>query len=169
VFLLNTGFRVSEVCDAKKEDIVFNVEMPYILVTGKGKKTKKDKGKIIEIPEPNRQKDQQEIPTAYLDRLKEIYDKADEYLFTRDGRSLHRGWVWKYIKRAIKECGLNPRYSTHTLRHFACTKYQEITGDIELTRNFARHKSVNTTQRYAKAAAMVKKRKKALDNFEVEE
>jgi integrase len=175
-FILNTGFRAEEVAEVKVEDVVLDNEIPYILVSGKYRKTKKGPdGNRIDIDEEVRQRDHQKIPTAYIPRLKALINGSDGFLFTRPVKktglreNLSRQWIWRHTKKAMLECGLNPRFSPHTLRHRAGVKFYSATKDIELTRDFMRHKSIKITQRYVKASALIEYQKKALAAFEVEE
>lgn len=175
-FILNTGFRADEVAEVRKDHVVLNNEMPYILVSGKYRKTKKGPdGTRIPVDEAVRQRDHQKIPTRYIPKLRKLVKKSNTYLFTRVVKKtgarekLSRQWIWRHVKRAMMACGLNPRFSTHTLRHRAGVKFYQATQDIELTRDFMRHRSIKDTQRYVKAASMVELQKKALDAFEVED
>lgn len=166
-FILNTGFRCSEVVKLTKEDIIWD-DKPHILITGKARKSKKVGNETVEIRKENRAKDQVFIPPGYVGSLKELYRNAKKYMFTKKGGRLTRIWIWRWVKRAMLGANLNPRYSVHTLRHRFCLKVQLATGDLNITRFAARHKDISTTQRYVNMLAMMAKIKEGLDNFEVD-
>lgn len=53
--------------------------------------------------------------------------------------------AWQRIQLELWGCRI---YTFHDLRHTAITNFYKVCRDIELTRQFARHKSYLTTQRY---------------------
>ncbi len=62
--------------------------------------------------------------------LNEVYDESEESVQGRTKRSLHR-------------------LTTHSLRHYAITKFNRaVGGDIMLTKAFARHREISSTQVY---------------------
>lgn len=70
-------------------------------------------------------------------------------LFLEEGQPLKYKSICYRYSTAFKKAGLEQR-ATHILRHASITEFKESTGDIYLTKAFARHKSVATTERYAK-------------------
>ncbi|WP_413289306.1 tyrosine-type recombinase/integrase [Bdellovibrio sp. HCB337] len=54
--------------------------------------------------------------------------------------------------KAFKAAGI-PFSGTHILRHASLSEAQETSGDIKVTQTLAGHKSIATTERYAKARA----------------
>ncbi len=62
-----------------------------------------------------------------------------------------------YLKRWIKEMGLNPDlYGTHSLRSAVPLQYFEETGDLATTSHMFGHISTNTTQKYVEQVAKKK-------------
>ena len=73
--------------------------------------------------------------------------------FARPGQQLEPGqpistvYVRQLVKRLAARAGLGRNISPHTLRHTAITRYLRATGNLELTRKFARHANIQTTAR----------------------
>lgn len=63
------------------------------------------------------------------------------------GRQISTVYVRQLVKRLGREAGLERSISPHTLRHTAITRYLRATGNLELTRKFARHANLQTTAR----------------------
>jgi len=102
----------------------------------------------------------QEVPVSTLlqDKLarfrrwkqleRESLDAAAPLLVSRLGRRIslrqlrHGFHVWQ------RRAGFERRYGFHSLRHSACQRIYESTGDIRLTQRFARHASLVTTMIY---------------------
>lgn len=64
-------------------------------------------------------------------------------LSLRQLRAMFRTWQ--------DRLGIERPYNFHQLRHAACTSLYRRTKDIRLTARFARHRSLESTQRYAHA------------------
>lgn len=57
--------------------------------------------------------------------------------------------MWNSIKDRMKEAGIDPTtIRIHDFRHYLITRIYQGTGNIKITQNVARHKSMNTTSRY---------------------
>ena len=63
------------------------------------------------------------------------------------GRAISTTYVRQLVKRLGKVAGVERDISPHTLRHTAITRYLRATGNLELTRKFARHANIQTTAR----------------------
>jgi integrase len=70
-------------------------------------------------------------------------------LFLEDGLPLKYKAIGYRYSKAFEKAGL-PQRGTHILRHASITEFQESAKDIYLTKQFAGHKSVTTTEGYAK-------------------
>jgi integrase len=70
-------------------------------------------------------------------------------LFLVDGQPLKYKAICYRYSTAFEKAGM-PHRGTHILRHAAITEFQESCKDIYLTKKFARHKSVTTTEGYSK-------------------
>lgn len=73
--------------------------------------------------------------------------------FARPGERLQPGkpvsatYVRQLVKRLARSAQITRDISPHTLRHTAVTRYLRATGNLELTRKFARHARIDTTAR----------------------
>jgi len=61
------------------------------------------------------------------------------------GKRLQASYVRNAVKRLGRRAGLGDRLHPHLLRHTAITRYLRGTGNLELTRKFARHANIQTT------------------------
>lgn len=71
--------------------------------------------------------------------------------FSQSGQSLRPGkpvsatYARELVKRLGRAAQIERPISPHTLRHTAITRYLRATGNLELTRKFARHAHISTT------------------------
>jgi site-specific recombinase XerD len=70
-------------------------------------------------------------------------------LFLEDGQPLKYKAIGYRYSKAFEKAGLAQR-ATHILRHASITEFQAAAKDIYLTKQFAGHRSVTTTEFYAK-------------------
>lgn len=61
------------------------------------------------------------------------------------GRPVSATYVRELVKRLARAAEIERPISPHTLRHTAVTRYLRATGNLELTRKFARHAHISTT------------------------
>jgi integrase/recombinase XerD len=61
------------------------------------------------------------------------------------GRAVSTVYVRQLVKRLGRAAGIERSISPHTLRHTAITRYLRTTGNLELSRQFARHSHIQTT------------------------
>ena len=155
--LLNTGLRLSELCNLKISDL--NFENSSIKVLGKGKK-------IVEQPVTKEllnelklyiSSERKETINAYI-KIGGI-DKG--YLFLsgigenvnaqeknkQDGNCVKGNVFYQQLKRYANKVGLSSAISPHALRRTAGTLVYEKTGDIKTASEFLRHSSVTTTEK----------------------
>jgi len=136
------GVRVSEVLDAKLEDL--KLELGYLLVRGKG-----DKERIVPLGR------------AALDAIR-VYlggprsrlcgsGKPAVFLFVaRGGRRLSRKRVWQIVGAAAKGTGRHA--SPHMLRHSCATHMVENGADLRTVQTLLGHADISTTQIYTHVA-----------------
>lgn len=128
--MFETGARVSEVVTMTSEDLGGNV----LTI----KPLKNSKLRRVEIS--NNLK-------AKLDRLPPRWCKAIGETVRRD--SLRRS-LCRYF-HSLTEDLLGRRYNLHTLRHTAFSRLYVATKDLLLVKNWAGHKSINSTMAYMHA------------------
>ncbi len=135
------GVRVSEVCDARLEDL--KLEMGYIMVRGKG-----DKERMVPLGAPAQQALQQYLKTA---RGVISRKKNSSLLFLGTGaRRLTRQRVWQLVGRASLASGRHA--SPHMLRHSCATHMVENGADLRTVQTILGHSDISTTQIYTHVA-----------------
>jgi integrase/recombinase XerD len=143
--LYAAGVRVSEVADARLEDL--KLEMGYILVRGKG-----DKERMVPLGVPAQQALQR-----YLKDSREVLAKkrSSPLLFLgTGGRRLTRQRVWQLVGKAGLASGLSPgrHVSPHMLRHSCATHMVENGADLRTVQTILGHADISTTQIYTHVA-----------------
>jgi len=139
--LYAAGVRVSEVADARLEDL--KLEMGYILVRGKG-----DKERMVPLGVPAQQALQQ-----YLKNGREVISKKrnSPLLFLgTGGRRLTRQRVWQLVGKASLASGRHA--SPHMLRHSCATHMVENGADLRTVQTILGHSDISTTQIYTHVA-----------------
>jgi integrase/recombinase XerD len=139
--LYAAGVRVSEVADARLEDL--KLEMGYILVRGKG-----DKERMVPLGVPAQQALQR-----YLKNGREVMAKkrSSPLLFLgTGGRRLTRQRVWQLVGKASLASGRHA--SPHMLRHSCATHMVENGADLRTVQTILGHADISTTQIYTHVA-----------------
>lgn len=129
--LVNTGLRVSELCNLKLEHLDF--ENGIIEVTGKGSKYRK-------VPFP---KASQKAVKRWL----QYRDLDTPYLFHTERSPRMTDRAVQHIAQKLSE-RLNFKFTVHQLRHTALKNIADATGKIEIVASVAGHEDVNTSKRY---------------------
>jgi len=139
--LYGGGLRVSEVADARLEDL--KLDFGYILVHGKG-----DKERMVPLGIPAQQslqkylKDSRRVLAGY---------KSSPLLFVGTGaRRLTRQRVWQLVGKASLASGRHA--SPHMLRHSCATHMVENGADLRTVQTILGHADVSTTQIYTHVA-----------------
>jgi integrase/recombinase XerD len=139
--LYGGGVRVSEVADARLEDL--KLEMGYILVRGKG-----DKERMVPLGVPA-----QMALERYLKEGREVVGKKRNspllYLGS-GGRRLTRQRVWQLVGKASLASGRHA--SPHMLRHSCATHMVENGADLRTVQTILGHSDISTTQIYTHVA-----------------
>lgn len=127
LFALNSGMRKSEILNVKWSDFTVKDETVVIKGIGKGNKSYKKYislefyNELLQIKSDN--KFVFSIPKPTLDKL---FERLRDRLNLDDNR-----WL-----------------TFHSIRKCSASKVQKLTKDINITRKFLNHSSVNTTQIY---------------------
>lgn len=150
--LYETGARVSELINVKLIDINFN-NTPYIILHGKGNKTRS-------VPIS---KDVSNMLKTYLNRFN-IKDQNDYILKNKLNEKITRDGVQyiidTYIKRAKEKY---PNYyiqkiTNHSFRHSKAMHLLEAGVNLIYIRDILGHKSITTTEIYAKTNPEIKRK-----------
>jgi integrase/recombinase XerD len=139
--LYAAGVRVSEVADARLEDL--KLDMGYILVRGKG-----DKERMVPLGVPAQQALQQ-----YLKNGREVIarKKSSPLLFlATGGHRLTRQRIWQLVGKASLSSGRHA--SPHMLRHSCATHMVENGADLRTVQTILGHSDISTTQIYTHVA-----------------
>jgi integrase/recombinase XerD len=135
------GVRVSEVADARMEDL--KLEMGYIMVRGKG-----DKERMVPLGTPAQQALQQYLKDG---RAVVAGKKGSPLLFIgSSGRRLTRQRVWQLVGKASLASGRHA--SPHMLRHSCATHMVENGADLRTVQTILGHSDISTTQIYTHVA-----------------
>ena len=135
--LLNSGLRVSELCNLKTEDIEFDTGK-IIIHGGKG-----DKERIALVSD----KVMDSLKQYFKSRLDRNVDSP--YFFTSNkGGMFHTSTIEKIVRNIAREAGINRKVTPHTLRHTFATNILKNGGDIRFIQTLLGHSSISTTEIY---------------------
>lgn len=150
--LYETGARVSELINIKLSDINFN-NTPYIILHGKGNKTRS-------VPIS---KDVSNMLKIYLNKFN-MSDSNDYILKNRFNDKITRDGVQyiidTYIKRAkeLYPNYFNKKITNHSFRHSKAMHLLEAGVNLIYIRDILGHKSITTTEVYAKTNPKIKQK-----------
>ena len=130
------GLRVSEICALTCYDLTPRCDGGQALIYGKGQKSR-----IVLIPAQLWQK-LMELPRS---------EKTDAIFYSYRHKPLDRTWVHKLLKKAAQKAEINPKASSHWLRHSHATHALEGGCDLHLLQQSLGHADLGTTQKYLHA------------------
>ena len=138
--MYSCGLRVTELCDFKTTDILWDSEM--IRVSGKG-----DKQRFVPIGPIARAN-----LINYLNHerpmLADKNPNVAEVFLSRNGRKLTRMMIWILLKKWSEAAGVQKEVSPHTLRHSFATHLLEGGADLRSVQEMLGHSDITTTQIY---------------------
>jgi len=138
--LYSAGVRVSELCGLNVADV--DLADGIVVVRGKGKKER-----LALLGEPAK-----EAIAAWLaDRaglLAERRRESPAVFVNKVGGRLTTRSVGRLLAKYLKQAGLDPRTTPHTLRHSFATHLLDAGADIRGVQELLGHKSLSTTQIY---------------------
>ena len=137
--LYATGMRVSEVVDLDVEDV--DLDERHVQCA--------NRKRIRRIPIHKRAA---HALGQYIEdgRRKLLRDESETALFLNHrGRRLTRQGLWLIIKKYVKESGIDPAVTPHTLRHSFATHLLRGGADVREVQGLLGHANVSTTQVYA--------------------
>ena len=141
------GLRVSEVSLMDAGDLDTVNGKPVVWVHGKGRDGKAD---FVPVPAQLRN-----LLFQYLGRRQRQPLSRNSPLFVSYGRNsygkrLSSRSISQVVKRALVDAGFNsPRLTAHSLRHTAVTLALKGGATLQQVQQFARHRLIETTLRYA--------------------
>ena len=138
--MYGTGLRVSEIVNLTVNDI--DMTNCLIRVMGKGNKER-------EIPLG-------EYSIYYIQKYLEIRPSmlkktsSDKLFLNNHGKGMTRQGFFKNLKQILKEKGLNPEVSPHTLRHSFATHLVNRGADLRSIQEMLGHSDISTTKIYTR-------------------
>lgn len=140
--MYGTGLRVSEIVNLKTTDI--DLTNCLIRIMGKGNK-------------------EREVPLGeysiyylnlYLDKRKDMLKgkSCDKLFLNNHGKGMTRQGFFKNLKQILKEKGLNPEISPHTLRHSFATHLINHGADLRSIQEMLGHSDISTTKIYTRVS-----------------
>ncbi|MBN4080897.1 site-specific tyrosine recombinase XerD [Caldithrix abyssi] len=138
--MYSCGLRVTELCDFKTIDILWDSEM--IRVQGKG-----DKQRFVPIG-PIARNNLKNYLNHDRSTLADKNPNVAEVFLSRNGRKLTRMMIWILLKKWTKAAGIKKEVSPHTLRHSFATHLLEGGADLRSVQEMLGHSDIATTQVY---------------------
>lgn len=132
-----TGIRLNEAANLKITDIDF--ASGELVITGKG-----DKTRVVLMGTPCKKALQLYAQTERLSRK----PVTNHFFVRKNGKPLMREEIAREVRRMIRQAGLPPQVSTHTLRHTFATHMLDGGANIKTLQQLLGHTSLYSTQIY---------------------
>jgi len=147
--LYATGMRATELVELDIDDV--NLPSTCVRVIGKG-----DKERIIPIHSRAVQAIKTYLRKGRLALLKDLDEKS--LFLNPQGRRLTRQGLWLITKYYVKQAGLDPTITPHTLRHsFATHMLESREATLVDVQQFLGHANISTTQIYTRVTSKHKR------------
>ena len=138
--MYSCGLRVTELCDFKTSDILWDSEM--IRVQGKG-----NKQRFVPIG-PIARENLKNYLNHERNTLADKNPNVAEVFLSRNGRKLTRMMIWVLLKKWTESAEIKKEVSPHTLRHSFATHLLEGGADLRSVQEMLGHTDITTTQIY---------------------
>lgn len=137
--MYSCGLRASEVLDMKKSWVLSREHL--LRVIGKG-----NKERIVPIGRQafNAMVDYMRFSRPQLQKSSQY----DNIFLNAQGKPLSRMGLWKIVRKATEEAGIDKEVHPHTLRHSFATHLLEGGADIRSVQEMLGHSDISTTQIY---------------------
>lgn len=147
IFLINTGLRISELCQIKHIDINVNSRTPFVQVqNGKGGKSRK-------VYVPRELKKYYEEYCQWKFNLGESIE-PEAFVFNSDRKkNFSSRTVQTWMQELRAQLRLPSEASPHSLRHSFAVYLYEKEKDLRLVQRQLGHANINTTTIYADVTA----------------
>ena len=138
--MYSCGLRVTELCDIKTTDILWDSEI--IRVNGKG-----NKQRFVPIG-PIARDNLKNYVNHKRPSLADKNHNVVELFLSQNGRKLTRMMIWILLKKWTDTSNLQKKVSPHTLRHSFATHLLEGGADLRSVQEMLGHADISTTQVY---------------------
>lgn len=138
--MYSCGLRVTELCDIKTTDILWDSEL--IRVNGKG-----NKQRFVPIG-PIARDNLKNYLNHKRPSLADKNHNVVELFLSQNGRKLTRMMIWILLKKWTVASNLQKKVSPHTLRHSFATHLLEGGADLRSVQEMLGHADISTTQVY---------------------
>lgn len=151
--LYSTGVRVSELVDLNRNDLDHAAQTMH--VRGKGKKER-----IVPLGSHAMAAIRHYLtllePDARFSELRQqsMSDASLPLFVNKNGGRLSSRSVRRKLDKYLKEAGLDPQISPHTLRHSFATHLLDNGADLRSVQELLGHQSLSTTQIYTHLSSM---------------
>lgn len=142
---VNTGLRVSELCDLKISDIKNGKVKAECLIRKEITKGRRERS--LPLNKKARKAIKEIIASNVAHHFKQ--DQESKLLISQKGQGMSRQQIQTMIKKAREKAGLDIKATPHSLRHSFATRVYEQTKDIRVVQKLLGHRSITTTQIYA--------------------
>ncbi len=144
----DSGLRISEACALLRGDVDWKRKLANIV--GKG-----EKRATVHFSDRAMDAIQQYLAARSAVEPDSRKPLSSQPLFARHDISASKrilpvrsGGMWKSIKSRIKEAGVEKTIRIHDFRHYFVSRLYNATRDMMITKEGARHESIQTTARY---------------------
>lgn len=137
--LYSSGLRVSELCDARLENL--DLDAGFIRVTGKGAKTR-----LVPVGNPAASAIRRYLESGRSTHVRR-WTGAEVFLSIR-GKKLTPQRVWQLIKQHAARAGIETNVYPHLLRHSFATHLLGGGADLRIIQELLGHADISTTQIY---------------------
>ena len=138
--MYSCGLRVTELCDFKTSDILWDSEM--IRVQGK-----ESKQRFVPFG-PIARENLKNYLNHERNTLADKNPNVAEVFLSRNGRKLTRMMIWVLLKKWTESAEVKKEVSPHTLRHSFATHLLEGGADLRSVQEMLGHTDITTTQIY---------------------
>ena len=138
--MYSCGLRVTELCDFKTTEILWDSEM--IRVRGKG-----DKQRFVPMG-PIARDNLKNYLNHDRPALADKNPNVAEVFLSRNGQKLTRMMIWILLKKWTETADIGKAVSPHTLRHSFATHLLEGGADLRSVQEMLGHTDIATTQIY---------------------
>jgi integrase/recombinase XerC len=143
-----TGLRIHEVVALNVGDVAFEDGRARRFVQLRVFKGARRIGGTQEVELPERMQMKVEAYLIYRRRRGGVLTPDTPLFVSRFARRLSVRQARRVFTEWQEKAGLERRFTYHAARHSACTSLYDATKDIRAVQEFARHRSIATTQMY---------------------